>query len=190
VALTVLELSSRLPGEGGLYLWSQAAFGDLHGFIAGWIYWISNLVFFPSMLLFGAGVFLYIGVTAGLCLPSPSTTVRTVRSCRSSLSLQHCRLCGTERQQQFRHYVDSGRCGRVLAGERDRFFDDPSGHRYINHTPEDSNNPGLFLLKTVGGCIVLIAAGLGFYFRGHGTRARVVSEHYTWSKPNMHVTRE
>src|SRR6266851_4210523 len=61
VALTVLELSSRLPGEGGLYLWSKAAFGDLHGFIAGWIYWISNLVFFPSMLLFGAGVFLYIG---------------------------------------------------------------------------------------------------------------------------------
>jgi len=61
VALAVLELSSRLPGEGGLYLWSQAAFGDLHGFISGWIYWISNLVYFPSMLLFGAGVFLYVG---------------------------------------------------------------------------------------------------------------------------------
>lgn len=29
-ALTVLELSSRLPGEGGVYLWSKAAFGDLH----------------------------------------------------------------------------------------------------------------------------------------------------------------
>lgn len=61
VALAVLELSSRLPGEGGLYVWSKAAFGNLHGFIAGWIYWISNLVFFPSMLLFGAGVFLYVG---------------------------------------------------------------------------------------------------------------------------------
>jgi len=61
VALAVLELSSRLPGEGGLYVWSTAAFGDLHGFLAGWIYWISNLVFFPSMLLFGAGVCLYVG---------------------------------------------------------------------------------------------------------------------------------
>jgi glutamate:GABA antiporter len=58
-ALTVLELSSRVPGEGGLYLWSKAAFGDLHAFIAGWSYWISNLVFFPSLLLFAAGAFLY-----------------------------------------------------------------------------------------------------------------------------------
>jgi amino acid transporter len=59
-ALTVLELSSRLPGEGGVYLWSKVAFGDLHAFIAGWSYWIANLVFFPSLLLFGAGSFLYI----------------------------------------------------------------------------------------------------------------------------------
>lgn len=60
LALTVLELSSRLPGEGGLYLWSKAAFGDPHGFIAGWSYWISNLVFFPSLLLFVSGVTVYI----------------------------------------------------------------------------------------------------------------------------------
>jgi amino acid transporter len=59
-ALTVLELSSRLPGEGGVYLWSKAAFGDLHAFIAGWSYWIANLVFFPSLLMFGAGAFLYV----------------------------------------------------------------------------------------------------------------------------------
>jgi len=59
-ALTVLELSSRMPGEGGVYLWSKAAFGDLHAFIAGWSYWIANLVFFPSLLMFGAGAFLYI----------------------------------------------------------------------------------------------------------------------------------
>ncbi|MDP9083027.1 MAG: APC family permease [Pseudomonadota bacterium] len=58
--LTVLELSSRLPGEGGVYIWSKAAFGDLHGFIAGWSYWISNLVFFPSLLLFAAAVLLYV----------------------------------------------------------------------------------------------------------------------------------
>jgi amino acid transporter len=59
-ALTVLELSSRVPGEGGIYVWSRTAFGDLHSFIAGWSYWIANLVFFPSMLLFGAGAFLYV----------------------------------------------------------------------------------------------------------------------------------
>lgn len=59
-ALTVLELSSRVPGEGGLYRWSKVAFGEMHGFLAGWSYWIANLVFFPSLLLFAAGVFLYI----------------------------------------------------------------------------------------------------------------------------------
>lgn len=60
LALTVLELSSRIPGEGGLYLWSKTAFGDLHGFIAGWSYWIANIVFFPSLLLFLSGVSVYI----------------------------------------------------------------------------------------------------------------------------------
>ncbi|HEY0797061.1 MAG TPA: amino acid permease, partial [Acidisarcina sp.] len=66
-ALTVLELSSRLPGEGGVYVWSKAAFGDLHAFITGWSYWIANLVFFPSLLIFGAGAFQYVhGYLLGL----------------------------------------------------------------------------------------------------------------------------
>lgn len=58
-ALTVLELSSCFPNEGGIYVWSKAAFGDLHGFIVGWAYWVSNVVFLPSLLLFMAGVVLY-----------------------------------------------------------------------------------------------------------------------------------
>jgi len=58
-ALTVLELSARLPGEGGIYLWCKAAFGELHAFVVGWCYWVGNLVFFPSLLIFIGGVFLY-----------------------------------------------------------------------------------------------------------------------------------
>src|SRR5262245_3613953 len=65
-ALTVLELSSRLPGEGGIYLWCKGAFGELHAFIVGWCYWVSNLVFFPSLLLFIAGVFLYVNAGSWL----------------------------------------------------------------------------------------------------------------------------
>jgi glutamate:GABA antiporter len=61
LALAVLELSARVPGEGGLYLWAKTAFGDVHGFIAGWTYWISNLTYLPSMLLFSAGIFLHVG---------------------------------------------------------------------------------------------------------------------------------
>lgn len=61
LAFAILELSSRLPGEGGLYLWSKHAFGHLHGFIAGWTYWVSNIVYYPSVLLFSAGIFLHVG---------------------------------------------------------------------------------------------------------------------------------
>ena len=58
--LAVQELSSRIPHEGGLYLWTTAAFGETQGFLAGWAYWLQNLVFFPSLLLFVAGVVLHI----------------------------------------------------------------------------------------------------------------------------------
>ena len=59
-ALTVQELSSRIPHVGGLYRWTQAAFGDTHGFLAGWAYWVSNLVYFPAVLLFVSGVVLHV----------------------------------------------------------------------------------------------------------------------------------
>jgi amino acid transporter len=68
LGVSVLELSSRLPGEGGLYLWAKAAFGDGHAFVAGWIYWVSNLVFFPSLLMFGAGVFCHVAGDRWLAL--------------------------------------------------------------------------------------------------------------------------
>src|SRR5437867_6442837 len=34
--LAVIDLTTRHPDEGGLYVWSKRAFGDGHGFIAGW----------------------------------------------------------------------------------------------------------------------------------------------------------
>jgi amino acid transporter len=54
LALSVLELSSRYPDEGGLYVWSKRAFGDFSGFISAWTYWTSNLPYFPSVLYFAA----------------------------------------------------------------------------------------------------------------------------------------
>jgi len=60
-ALAVTELSSRHPGEGGIYLWSKTAFGEFHGFVSGWSYWVNNVFYFPSLLLFLAGAFLFIG---------------------------------------------------------------------------------------------------------------------------------
>jgi glutamate:GABA antiporter len=62
--LAVMELSSRYDGEGGLYVWIKHAFGDVHAFIAGWSYVVSNLVFYPTLLLFISGTASYIGAGA------------------------------------------------------------------------------------------------------------------------------
>jgi amino acid transporter len=59
LAACVLELSSRYPQEGGLYVWTQRAFGDFSGFLVAWTYWMSNLPYFPSVLYFGAGSLLF-----------------------------------------------------------------------------------------------------------------------------------
>ena len=36
--LAIVELSSRYPQEGGLYIWTREAFGPYVGFMAGWSY--------------------------------------------------------------------------------------------------------------------------------------------------------
>jgi amino acid transporter len=59
LALSVLELSSRYPNEGGLYVWSKRAFGDFSGFISAWTYWTSNLPYFPAVLYFAASNVLF-----------------------------------------------------------------------------------------------------------------------------------
>lgn len=60
-ALVITELSTRFPHEGGLYIWSKEAFGDFHGFIAGWTYWIYTVFYFPGLLLASASMATYIG---------------------------------------------------------------------------------------------------------------------------------
>jgi glutamate:GABA antiporter len=60
LALSVVELSSRYPGEGGMYVWSKRAFGDFAGFITAWSYWTCNLPYYPAVLYFAASNALYI----------------------------------------------------------------------------------------------------------------------------------
>jgi amino acid transporter len=61
LVFTVLELSTRYPEEGGIYVWSKQAFGPFAGFMAGWSYWSANLPYFPSLLYFAAANALFIG---------------------------------------------------------------------------------------------------------------------------------
>jgi len=60
-ALVIVELSTRFPAEGGLYVWSKEAFGDSHGFIAGWCYWIYTFFYFPGLLMASVAMSVYIG---------------------------------------------------------------------------------------------------------------------------------
>ena len=59
LAGSVMELSSRYPQEGGIYIWTREAFGDFCGFITAWTYWMSNLPYFPGVLYFGAASMLF-----------------------------------------------------------------------------------------------------------------------------------
>jgi amino acid transporter len=61
LAACVVEMSSRHPEEGGLYVWSRTAFGPFAGFMTGWTYWCSNLPYFPGLLYFAAGNLLFVG---------------------------------------------------------------------------------------------------------------------------------
>src|SRR5262245_47705944 len=80
LVFTVLELSSRHPEEGGIYVWAKRAFGPFAAFIAAWTYWTANLPYFPGLLYFAAANVLFIGgdswqalSTNSACLVAAST---------------------------------------------------------------------------------------------------------------------
>ena len=60
MTLVINELSSRFPEEGGLYVWSKEAFGDFHGFVAGWAYWTYTIFYFPGLLLASTSMSAYV----------------------------------------------------------------------------------------------------------------------------------
>ena len=76
LVFSVLELSSRYPEEGGVYVWSKRAFGPFAAFMTGWTYWGSNLPYFPGLLYFAAANALFMfpeGSAAPQSLSSNST---------------------------------------------------------------------------------------------------------------------
>ena len=62
--LVITELSTRYPAEGGLYVWTREAFGDFHGFVAGWAYWVYSFFYFPGLLVASTAMSAYVGGAA------------------------------------------------------------------------------------------------------------------------------
>ena len=71
-AVTVAGLSRRFPEEGGMYIWTKRAFGDQHAFLCGWFYFISTILYFPSLLLAGISMTMYAFRRRGSTLRSGS----------------------------------------------------------------------------------------------------------------------
>ncbi|HEY7569400.1 MAG TPA: APC family permease [Gemmatimonadaceae bacterium] len=59
MGFAVSALSVRHPEAGGLYAWTKRAYGDRHGFICGWCYWVNNLLYYPNLLLSTAAILTY-----------------------------------------------------------------------------------------------------------------------------------
>jgi glutamate:GABA antiporter len=53
--LVVAALSRRFPEEGGFYIWTRHAFGDWHAFLCAWCWWLSVLLYLPTLVLTAAG---------------------------------------------------------------------------------------------------------------------------------------
>lgn len=59
-ALVSAELASGWPKQGGIYVWVKEAFGKNMGFLAIWLQWIENVIWYPTILLFVGGTIAYL----------------------------------------------------------------------------------------------------------------------------------
>ena len=59
LTFVAVYLSKRFPHEGGAYAWTTLAFGEKSGFMVAWLYWVNNLFYYPTLLIFFAANFAY-----------------------------------------------------------------------------------------------------------------------------------
>ena len=60
VALVSAELATGWPQKGGVYIWVKAALNTRFGFLAIWLQWVENIIWYPAVLSFVAATFAYI----------------------------------------------------------------------------------------------------------------------------------
>jgi glutamate:GABA antiporter len=75
--ITVVELSQHYPGDGGVYLWPNRFLGQIHGFLSGWCYWISSVVYVPTLIVAAVGLALYAFGERGVALSSNPVVVES-----------------------------------------------------------------------------------------------------------------
>lgn len=60
VSMVSAELATGWPKMGGVFVWVKEAFGHRTGFLAVWLLWAENLVYYPALISFIAGTIAYI----------------------------------------------------------------------------------------------------------------------------------
>jgi len=59
-SLVSAELATGWPSTGGIYTWVKEAFGARWGFVAIWLQWIENVIWYPTVLSFTSATIAYI----------------------------------------------------------------------------------------------------------------------------------
>jgi len=59
-SLVSAELATGWPKTGGVFAWVKEAFGHRSGFLAAWLLWVQNIVWYPTALSFIAATIAYI----------------------------------------------------------------------------------------------------------------------------------
>ena len=60
VSMVSAELATGWPKAGGVFAWVKEAFGHRTGFLAIWLLWLENVIYYPALLSFIAGTIAYI----------------------------------------------------------------------------------------------------------------------------------
>jgi putative glutamate/gamma-aminobutyrate antiporter len=58
-ALVSAELATGWPKRGGVYVWVKEALGPRWGFLAIWLQWLQNVIWYPTVLSFAAATFAF-----------------------------------------------------------------------------------------------------------------------------------
>lgn len=59
-ALVSAELATGWPSRGGVYTWVKEGLGEHVGFVAIWLQWIENVIWYPTILSFTAATIAYL----------------------------------------------------------------------------------------------------------------------------------
>ncbi len=59
-ALVSAELATGWPKRGGVYVWVKEALGPRWGFLAIWLQWLQNVIWYPTVLSFAAATFAFV----------------------------------------------------------------------------------------------------------------------------------